>query len=203
MQLEAKAHIEVQEWIDNGGMLSSPFSGAGICEIHKRFCEKLPEELLHVENPETGRKVRMIPGKIRQQNVKVGNHIAIHPESIPSFLARYEKVYSSLGKSETILALAAAHHRFLWIHPFLDGNGRVARFISYTAILNTLDNGGLWSVARGLARNAKLYKEHLSNCDLKRQNDFDGRGHLSQEALIAFTKFFLKFVLIRSILWKN
>ena len=35
-----------------------------------------------------------------------------------------DEVYGTLGKTETILATAAAHHRLAWIHPFFDGNGR-------------------------------------------------------------------------------
>lgn len=192
LQLEAKAHIEVQEWIDNGGLKDNIFSSAAICEIHKRFCEKLPDELLWAEDPETKKKIRVIPGEIRRNNVKVGKHIPINPDAIPRFLHRYEQAYSPLGKSESILALAAAHHRFLWIHPFLDGNGRVARFISYTTLLNKLNTGGIWSISRGLARNAERYKQHLTACDLTRRNDLDGRGNLSQESLEAFTRFFLE-----------
>jgi hypothetical protein len=52
--------------------------------------------------------------------------------------------------------------------------------------------GSVWSVARGLARNAAEYKQHLMNCDSPRRNDLDGRGALSEEALAEFTKFFLK-----------
>lgn len=191
LQLEAKAHIEVQEWIDGGGITDNCFSVNAICEIHRRFCEKLPPGLLWVEDPETHKKMQVIPGEFRSNDVKVGNHVAISPGAIALFLQSYESAYSHLGKTETILALAAAHHRFLWIHPFLDGNGRVARFISYAALLKTLNTGGLWSVARGLARNVKDYKQHLANCDLTRRNDLDGRGNLSQESLVEFTKFFL------------
>jgi Fic family protein len=35
------------------------------------------------------------------------------------------------------------HHRLLWIHPFLDGNGRVARLMSYAQFLSLLDTGGV------------------------------------------------------------
>ena len=192
LQLEAKAHIDVQEWIDNGGLKNDVFSCAAICEIHKRFCEKLPDELLWADDPEIKTKIKVIPGEIRNIDVQVGRHVPISSGAIPRFLQRYEQAYSSLGKSESILALAAAHHRFLWIHPFLDGNGRVARFISYTTIFNQLNTGGIWSIARGLARNADKYKQHLANCDLTRRNDLDGRGHLSLESLQAFTKFFLE-----------
>ena len=68
-----------------------------------------------------------------------------------------------------VLSTAAAHHRLLWIHPFLDGNGRVARLISYAVLREALDTGGISSVARGLARSEAAYKAHLIACDLPRR----------------------------------
>lgn len=192
LQLEAKAHIHVQQWIEQDGLKGDPFTLSAICEVHKRFGNLLPEELLWVEDPKTNKKIKIIPGAFRDRDVAVGNHIAISAGAIPRFLSRYESVYSALGKAETILASAAAHHRLLWIHPFLDGNGRVARLISHAAFLNVLDTGGIWSIARGLARNEQEYKTHLAKCDLSRRNDLDGRGNLSEESLVEFTQFFLK-----------
>jgi len=43
-------------------------------------------------------------------------------------------VYTGLSKVESILATAAAHHRLVWIHPLLDGNGRVARLMSHATL---------------------------------------------------------------------
>ena len=191
LQIEAKAHIAVQQWIDEGGLRDSATTTVGLCEIHRRFCELLPEELLWVEDPDTGERIKVIPGKLRRKDVKVGQHIAVSPGAVPRFLGRFENVYSKLGKTDTILATAAAHHRLLWIHPFLDGNGRVARLMSYTMLLETLDTGGIWSISRGLARNVAAYKAHLAACDLLRRNDLDGKGNLSEETLVEFTRFFL------------
>ncbi|MEW8026889.1 MAG: Fic family protein [Candidatus Thiodiazotropha endolucinida] len=192
LQLEAKAHVAVQQWIDEGGLHQRAVSPDGICEIHKRFADLLPPELLKVEDPDTGETMEVIPGGLRQQDVKVGRHIPVSPGALPRFLEQFEQTYSGLGKSETIIAAAAAHHRLLWIHPFLDGNGRVARLMSHAVLLETLDTGGVWSIARGLARNVQSYKSHLAECDLPRRNDLDGRGNLSEEALASFTRFFLE-----------
>jgi len=192
LQLEAKAHVVVQGWIDTGGLTGRIVTTEGICEIHRRFGELLPEELLKVSDPETGEEVPVLPGQLRRRDVKVGRHVPISPGAIPRFLERFEDVYGSLGRSETILAAAAAHHRLLWIHPFLDGNGRVARLMSHAVLLEALDTGGIWSIARGLARNEGSYKTHLADCDSPRRNDLDGRGPLSEEALAAFTRFFLE-----------
>jgi len=191
LQLEAKAHVAVQRWVDEGGVKDHAVTAETICELHRRFGELLPAELLVVKDPETGRTVNVVPGALRHGDVKVGRHFAISPGAVSRFLKRFEEVYGALGRSETILAAAAAHHRLLWIHPFLDGNGRVARLMSHAVLLEALNTGGIWSVARGLARSVGAYKGHLMNCDSPRRNDLDGRGNLSEESLAEFTKFFL------------
>jgi Fic family protein len=191
LQLEAKAHITAQRWIDEGGLKGRAVTADAICETHRRFCELLPDELLWVSEPDTSERLRVIPGELRTRYVKVGTHISISPGALPRFLERFETAYSGLGKTDAILAAAGAHHRLLWIHPFLDGNGRVARLMSHAMLLDTLDTGGVWSIARGMARNVAVYKSGLAACDLPRRNDLDGRGSLSEEALAEFTHFFL------------
>lgn len=192
LQLEARAHVTVQKWIDEGGLHRRATTRESLLEIHRRFCELLPDELLTIEHPATGKQLQVIPGALRQHDVEVGRHVPVSPGAVPRFLERFEAAYGALGRSETILATAAAHHRLAWIHPFLDGNGRVMRLLSHATLLETLDTGGIWSIARGLARNVEAYKAHLARCDLPRRNDLDGRGLLSEEALADFTRFFLE-----------
>jgi Fic family protein len=192
LQLEAKAHITVQKWIDRGGLTGREVTTEGIREVHRRFCEELPDDLLWVEDPVTKARVRVVPGELRTKDVQVGAHTAVSPGAVPRFLKRFEEVYGAVSKAESILNTAAAHHRLAWIHPFVDGNGRVARLMSHAMLLNTLDTGAVWSVARGLARNVDAYKGHLADCDNTRRNDLDGRGNLSEEALARFTDFFLR-----------
>ena len=191
LQMEARAHIAVQRWIDEGGLKDRALSADGLLEMHRRFCELLPNDMLFVEDPATKERIPVIPGQLRRRDVAVGTHLAVSPGAVPRFLQRFEEIYGTLGKSNAILSTAAAHHRLLWIHPFLDGNGRVARLMSHATLLNLLDTGAVWSVARGLARNVGEYKRHLANCDQTRRNDLDGRGNLSEEALAEFTRFFL------------
>jgi Fic family protein len=192
LQLEAKAHIAVQQWIDQGGVKGRSMTLDAVCEIHRRFYEEVPEELRWMDDPVTKERLKIVPGELRHRDVQVGQHVGISPGAVPRFLARFEEVFSRLGKAESVLATAAAHHRLVWIHPFLDGNGRVVRLMSHATLLDTLDTGSVWSIARGLARNVADYKTHLANCDMPRRNDLDGRGSRSEEALAEFTEFFLK-----------
>jgi Fic family protein len=192
LQLEARAHVTVQKWIDDDGLVGRAATREGILEVHRRFGELLPENLLWVENPDTGERMRVEPGALRSRDVKVGNHVPVSPGALPRFLDRFATVYGALGKAETIFSAAAAHHRLLWIHPFLDGNGRVARLMSYAMLRDALDTGGLWSIARGLARQEVEYKAHLIACDQSRRDDLDGRGSRSEAALVEFTRFFLQ-----------
>lgn len=192
LQLEAQAHITVQRWIDDNGMSELPTSPAMIVELHRRFCELLPDGLLFAEHPGTQERIPVVPGELRTRYVEVGDHVAISPGAVPRFLDRLHQAYQHSGRVESVLAAACAHHRLLWIHPFLDGNGRVARLMSYAMLRRTLDTRGLWSVARGLARQADVYKHHLAQCDAPRKGDLDGRGNLSEQALADFATFFLQ-----------
>ena len=192
LQLEARAHVMVQEWIDADGLAGKAATREGIREIHRRFAEQLSGELLWAENPDSGERVPIVPGALRKGYVKVGHHVPISPGAVPRFLVRFEDVYRNPGRAETIFSAAAAHHRLLWIHPFPDGNGRVARLMSHAMLRDALDTGSVWSVARGLARQENEYKSHLGACDQPRRGDLDGRGSRSEAALAEFTHFFLQ-----------
>lgn len=193
LQLEARAHIDVQRLIDHGEAPVPVLSVDFILWLHRKFCEQLPEELLWVTNPDTGERKRVIPGELRDSHVRVGLHVAPDPTDLRPFLDRLVEAYSSnhLSKLRKVIGIAAAHHRLLWIHPFLDGNGRVARLFSH-ALMRELGVGSeLWSVSRGLARSVTEYKALLMAADGPRRGDLDGRGNLTQAGLDAFCGFFL------------
>ncbi len=99
LQLEAQAHIGVQKWIDGGGLNGRAVTSEGIREIHRRFCELLPEDLLWVEDPETKERVRVVGGELRRKDVRVGELIAVSPGAVPRFLKRFEEVYNRIGKN--------------------------------------------------------------------------------------------------------
>jgi Fic family protein len=194
LQMEAKAHIEVQRWVDHGAVPEDLTEENYILEIHRRFCERLPESLLWVEDPDSKERIKILPGKLRDRTVVVGRHIPPRPAHLAKILARFNEAYrpANLSKLQRVLAIAASHHRLLWIHPFLDGNGRVTRLLSHAYFKYLGVGNALWSVSRGLARSVSDYKAKLEAADEARQGDLDGRGSLSLSALRDFCEYFLK-----------
>lgn len=130
------------------------------------------------------------PGQIRDEEVSVGRHHAPAFASLPRFLGRMDQVYGRVqGVDALLYTIAAAHHRTVWTHAFIDGNGRAARLQTHTALCRL--SGGLWSVNRGLARNRDTYYAMLSNADMPRQGDLDGRGNLSEKMLWEWCSYFI------------
>lgn len=194
LQLEAKAHIEVQRMIDRDEAPMLAPAQTFLLWVHREFCSRLPQELLRVENPDTHEILKVIPGELRTAEVSVGRHVPPRAENLEFFLNRFEEAYrpDNLSQVQQVIAIAASHHRLVWIHPFLDGNGRVARLYSHAFLLYTGIGSDLWSVSRGLARNVETYKRTLMAADVARKGDLDGRGSLSHEELVNFCRFFLE-----------
>ena len=198
-QLLAFAHMEVErelvELWEQGG--EDVYSAEFVCEIHRRFYERLPEEF-RMARTATGVAYQIIPGTLRNFMVDVGRHTPPHFEAVGSFLERFRDFYSSpaIPKTECLVAVAAAHHRLAWIHPFGDGNGRVARLHSQALLAHYGVAGlGLWTLSGGLARRRGDYYRFLEMADRGRVNDYDGRGNLSDAGLGAFCVFFLETIL--------
>ncbi len=197
LQLEARAHIEAQRAVERrldaepSLRVTSP---EFLLYLHREFYERMPEEWRTVRSKD-GRDERIvIPGTLREDEVGVGTHLPPPAEALPRFLARFSEAYdpTRLRGLDAVIAIAASHHRLLWIHPFLDGNGRVTRLYTDAYLRKAgLGGHGLWTASRGFARQRAGYLNALANADANRQGDYDGRGARSQAALGAFCRFFL------------
>jgi hypothetical protein len=97
LQLEAKAHIAVQEWIDNGGLKGRAMTGGAICEIHQRFSAELPDDLLWVEDPQTKEKIKVVPGELRNRDVALGMPRPGYVHGEPHAAGPAADPYSALG----------------------------------------------------------------------------------------------------------
>ena len=198
LQIESRIHIEVQKKIaerltekSNDPDVTSPDF---LRRIHREFYEQMPERLRRVKG-EKGETAWVEAGEFRRRYVVVGRHVPPAHEALDAFLKRFDEFYNprKMHGLRPIIALAAAHHRLMWIHPFLDGNGRVTRLFTDAYFLCIgLSGYGLWNVSRGLARERDKYKQFLAAADALRESDLDGRGNLSERTLTEFCSFFLK-----------
>ena len=187
----AVAHIEAEEALERRyvGELGAQalYALEAVQDVHIALFGQLPPADLLTPEGET-----IVPGQWRLRDVRVGQHVAPAFASVPLFIQRWADVYGHVRRGEAALvAMAAAHQRLGWVHPFIDGNGRVMRLHTHT-VLNALGYlGGLWSPLRGFARSTDKYYALLADADQARRGDLDGRGNLSEQALVAWINYVL------------
>lgn len=198
-QILSRVHIEVERAMterirrEQGDVYSPDF----ICWLHGEFYRRLPESM-QVSLTRQGRSYCIEPGKMRTFMVNVGRHTPPHFSALPLFLDRFQRFFGDdrMPVTRRLTAIAAAHHRLAWIHPFGDGNGRIVRLHSHALFaMHGIAGNGLWTLSRGLARNRERYFEFLQTADRPREDDRDGRGNLSDKGLAGFCRFFLGTVL--------
>ena len=183
--IDAEAALELR-YVGPAGAQALYTPGA-VQDLHRELFGRLPAADL--VTPE-GTPVQ--PGEFRERDVRVGQHVAPAHGGVPDFLDRWANFYAGVRRGEAALvAAAAAHHRLGWIHPFVDGNGRVMRLHTHTLLHALGYTGGLWSPLRGFARTVDRYYACLAAADEPRRGDLDGRGNLSEAALVAWIDYVL------------
>ena len=78
----------------------------------------------------------IVPERMRQDDdreVTVGRHLPFSPLRVAAFMDHFDKRFQIAARSSSgrIIAIASAHHRLNYTHPFPDGNGRFSRMMSH------------------------------------------------------------------------
>ena len=195
LQLLSLVHIEVQKYIEKRPKMNeNPFSLETILDIHREFYSKVEmQESLEIQYKDA--KAIMIPGKLRNMDVQVGLHVAPEYSELNEIFNEFETFYNKvkpLSKAMKIIYSLCSHHRLVYTHPFLDGNGRISRlYLDYLFQHFEIAGYGLWNISRGLARDTDGYKQHLALADEKYRGYDDARGPLSLKELHRFLDFML------------
>lgn len=130
LQRLALAHMQVEEQLELESLDESRtrlFSPEWVQSIHRNLYMALPED---ERTTEEGHPLG--PGQWRDRAVSVDRHLAPEVENVPGLMEVLHSAYRNLPYGESLLiGIAACHHRMAYIHPFLDGNGRVARLHSH------------------------------------------------------------------------
>jgi len=123
----------------------------------------------------------VVPGEIRKCDVGVGSYKAPSCKDVPDLVeqfckwlnSQYFEVDKDTPISNSILKAITAHLYMAWIHPFGDGNGRVARILEFAILLSS----GVPSPAAHLLSNhynatRNMYYQHLDQSS--KHNDVSG-----------------------------
>lgn len=193
----ALAHMATEQSLEArwaGWDVQAIWSPQMVCDIHQDLFARLPEADRLLSGGAAGPAGDDVlqPGALRTRQVSVGVHAAPAAQCLPACLARWGSFYSQVRRGELqVLAMAAAHQRLAWIHPFRDGNGRVARLHTHLVLGQLGLTNGLWSPLRGFARSQETYYARLAAADEPRAGDLDGRGNLSEQALVHWMAYVL------------
>lgn len=78
------------------------------------------------------------PGAYRQTQVKIAQSEHLPPDAVavPQYMQELVGFINEAHPPKyDLIKVALAHHRFGWIHPFGNGNGRVVRLLTYTLLI--------------------------------------------------------------------
>lgn len=134
-------------------------------------------------------------GAWRNHEAKVCNHVFPEWKQIPELMDLFVHAYFPTQvklDAGNIAAIAAAHHRFCFLHPFSEGNGRMARLVTGWQLQRIGIDPDKFCLSRELLEAKEEYFRYLSLADLKRKLNIDGSGHLSQRALNHWAEWFLR-----------
>ncbi|ADP16405.1 Fic family protein 1 [Achromobacter xylosoxidans A8] len=186
LQRIAVAHIEAEKDVEAQAAHASALNADFIKIAHRALYGRLAPE-----DRRTKDGLVVEPEKLREVDVSVGRHNPPVWQSLPRFMEAFTKHYDRPRPADArLIAIACAHHRMAWMHPFADGNGRATRLQTHAAMLPITK--GVWSVNRGLARGVRDYYGYLAAADAPRQGDLDGRGNLTQKGLLQWVDYFLR-----------
>lgn len=97
----------------------------------------LVRELHHLATHDLIREGDDTPGQYRTREVKISGSAHRPPltSTVHAFMSDLLDFANAPAEPHMqLIRMAIAHHRFVWIHPFANGNGRVARLFSYAMI---------------------------------------------------------------------
>ncbi len=161
-----------------------------IIKLSSRKTKITPQVILDIHKQGFGFIFPDWAGKFRIIDVTVGEYEPPHYSKIIEFIRNLcddleERLkYLSTPKedelflAEVISLLAWFQHRFVWIHPFKDYNGRVARLLTNLLLLNL--GFPILSIKAETGRDRDKYIEAMKTAD---QNDLSKLENLLAKAL--------------------
>lgn len=149
------------------------FIEQGIAEypIDEHFIRQLHQMIVKDLPPPPKGEGDLTPGQYRKVNVSIQQSIHIPPDFLQ--VEHYMNELVAFINQEAspkfdLLKAAIAHHRFVWIHPFTNGNGRTVRLFTYAMLVKTgfaVNLGRIINPTAVFCSNRNDYYNHLSGAD--------------------------------------
>ena len=113
------------------------------------------------------------PGAYRTGKISIAKAEHLPPEAhlVPTYMADLMTFINAADPPKyDLMKVALAHHRFAWIHPFGNGNGRVVRLLTYALLIKygfrVSDMGRLLNPAAVFCADREKYYSMLSHADV-------------------------------------
>lgn len=176
-------HTTLADYIDSK-IEDSPNTNENIQEVHNiEQAMDYVEEALQVDGVITEQFIRELhqltvsgltregdrtPGRYRGGNVQIAG--ALHVSAVPGYMHELiEFINRADAHKYDLLKMALVHHRFCWVHPFGNGNGRVVRLLSYAMMIkygfNVQTGGRVLNPTAVFCNDRDAYYANLSGAD--------------------------------------
>ncbi|MFW6323640.1 MAG: Fic family protein [Desulfovibrionales bacterium] len=168
-----------------------------IREMHRRFYSHLPEGHRFTHDAGGFTRFPVLAGELRDREVTLDAHHPHGPraDDLPRSMEAFSHLFDPARShgDERLISAAVSHHRLTWLHPFRDGNGRIARLHTGLYLFRIrINQCGLWSLSRGFSRNKQGYMLNLSATDSPGEEN----GNFFHAGLTAdFCRFFFEICL--------
>ena len=105
-------------------------------DLNKMFVSEIHKMIVGDLSP--AKEGDYTPGEYRKKDVKITKSSHVPPNSFK--ISEYmDELFKFINKKDDqkydLLKVALAHHRFVWIHPFTNGNGRTVRLLTYALLV--------------------------------------------------------------------
>ncbi|MDR5170695.1 Fic family protein [Methylobacillus flagellatus] len=141
-------------------------------EARGRITEQFIRELHDLTVRGLKREGDNTPGQYRITNVQINGAEHLPPDAglVPMYMQQLvDFINSDDPPKYDLLKMALAHHRFCWVHPFSNGNGRTVRLLSYAMLIkygfNVQVGGRVLNPTAVFCNDRNAYYEMLSNAD--------------------------------------
>lgn len=140
--------------------------------INKTFISQIHQSVVDGLLPPPNGEGDKTPGLYRKENVKINKSKHIPPDfsQVTDYMDNLlDFINQDIATKFDLIKVAQVHHQFVWIHPFLNGNGRTVRMLTYAMLVKynfKINEGRILNPSAVFCIDRNKYYEYLSLADM-------------------------------------